>query len=165
MMTPHNSKQYRKNVACFVINNHGQILVCKRADSHGTWQLPQGGIEKGESILDTAYRELSEEIGTNDVELIGMLDNSIFYDWPPEKKIDGFLGQEQHYVLFRIKNNAVLNLNTYEPAEFCETSWVYADEFRELVSCFKKEAYKIALEQLQEKFPDIIPNNEINRKA
>ena len=65
------TEQFRENVAIIVSNSEGKVLLCARADNPGfEWQFPQGGIDKGESVLEAAYRELSEETGIKEVELI-----------------------------------------------------------------------------------------------
>lgn len=145
-------KRYRKNVAAVVVNDKGQLLACQRSDEFATWQLPQGGIDAGESPEQAVLRELEEEIGTAAVALIGQLPHSIRYDWPKEF-VPGFQGQEQMYFLFRLNPNAQIDLNANPPIEFCAYRWVSVDEFLALTAGFKKEAYTAALLQLKETFP------------
>ena len=74
-------KRYRRCVGLVVINKDGLVFVGKRIDSNlNAWQMPQGGIENGESPRNAGLRELKEEIGTNNVKLIGEMDNWLNYD-------------------------------------------------------------------------------------
>ena len=76
-------KRYRRCVGLVVINIDGLVFVGKRIDSNlNAWQMPQGGIENGESPRNAGLREMKEEIGTNNVKLIGEMDNWLNYDIP-----------------------------------------------------------------------------------
>lgn len=44
------------------------------------WQFPQGGIDKGESVKNALFRELKEEIGTDEVEIIAEYPEWLSYD-------------------------------------------------------------------------------------
>ena len=75
----------RPCVGIMVLNGAGLVLVCQRKDQSGdTWQMPQGGIDNGESPRAAALRELEEEIGTADVEIIGEIQGGIDYDLPAD---------------------------------------------------------------------------------
>ncbi|MCB0358562.1 MAG: RNA pyrophosphohydrolase [Bdellovibrionales bacterium] len=156
---------YRDNVAVLVLDQRGRLLVCERADVPGAWQLPQGGIEPGEEPLQALYRELAEEIGTADVEIIGKLPHPILYEWPQELYVRGYRGQRQHYFLVRLAPGAALNLNNgAAETEFCSYKWMSADEFLGCISSFKAEAYTTALRAFQQQFPGIIFDGHTARK-
>ena len=72
-MVNRDKREYRRNVAIVVVNHAGLVLACHRSDSTGIWQIPQGGIEEGESDEEAMHRELEEEIGTSDVDILGKL--------------------------------------------------------------------------------------------
>ncbi len=146
-------QRYRKNVAAFVLNDKGQILACRRADQYHSWQLPQGGVDQGESLEQAVLRELKEEIGTDDVEIIDVLPQAIRYDWPPHVHRHGFCGQEQHYFLVRLKNSARITLEKDQTAEFDQTAWVGRREFLARLDGFKTSAYTDALQQLMARHP------------
>jgi putative (di)nucleoside polyphosphate hydrolase len=149
-----NERKYRKNAAAFVINQSGQILACRRADKYHSWQIPQGGVDAGESLEEGMLRELEEEIGTRDVEVIGALPQPIRYDWPPHVQKHGYHGQEQHYFLVRLRAETKINIQAHLPAEFDQTDWVGAQEFLNRLDGFKAAAYTEALQQLKTKYPD-----------
>ena len=55
---------FRAGVIIVVEHSDGRVLGCERGDITGAWQLPQGGIDEGETPLAAAWRELEEETGT-----------------------------------------------------------------------------------------------------
>lgn len=88
----------------------GAVLACERADTPGSWQLPQGGVDPGENAVEAAWRELSEETGLTraDVRLVSELPEWIVYEWPPELRTatrkfgDSVRGQAQKWFLFGV---------------------------------------------------------------
>ena len=153
---PKAKSSYRLNVAAFVLNQRGAILCCERSDRPGAWQLPQGGIEKGETAEEALFRELLEEILINDVAILGRLDTPIRYDWPKDLHRKGHIGQEQHYFLVRFTKKAEKNFTGAPSEEFGGFAWTGAAEFLSRCSGFKSAAYRSALEQFQTLFPGII---------
>ena len=150
-------KKYRLNVAIVVVNARGQILACERSDVAGAWQIPQGGVEKNEELEAAARRELYEEIGVKQIEVIGQLPEPIRYEWPPELYRRGYCGQEQHYFLVRLLNESEIKLDGGDcPAEFTRTEWVSVDQFVKRLSGFKSKAYRSAISQIQAVFPGVL---------
>lgn len=149
------AETFRKNVAIIVANSVGQVLLCARADKKGLeWQFPQGGIDDGETVIEAAYRELREETGITDVELVAEMPEFQRYRFPPEI-LEGFkklgrthIGQDQHYVLFRLKSDDVkIDFETHpEEIEFKAAKWAEIDEAPKGIIHFKKEAYLQAAE-------------------
>ena len=143
-------KNYRPNVAAVILSHKYpekvEILIAKRNDVDA-WQFPQGGIDEGESAKDALLRELKEEIGTNDVEILAQMPQWQTYDFPKRiaKKMYPFDGQKQKYFLVRLKSNANINLNTEIP-EFEDYKFVSVDEVFEYVKSFKRPVYKIVLD-------------------
>ena len=149
-MSERNPLNYRPCVGIMLVNEEGQVFVGKRIDNQegDWWQMPQGGIDKGEEPSDAAYRELEEETGAtrDDVELITRLDNEIFYDLPPELngKLWGgkYVGQRQIWYLARFTGtDDDINLEAHEPAEFCEWKWVEAETLPDMIVPFKRDVY------------------------
>jgi putative (di)nucleoside polyphosphate hydrolase len=149
-------EQYRQNVAVFVLNPAGQILICERCDFPDTWQIPQGGIDPGETAETAMIRELNEEIGTSDVSILGRLPRPIRYEWPEALYIRGYRGQEQYYFLVRLGPGASLNLDAHPHREFRAVAWTGAEDFLKKIKGFKAPAYEQAMLEFRRLFPELI---------
>jgi len=123
-----------------------EILIAKRTDIDA-WQFPQGGIDEGESPKEALLRELKEEIGTDEVEIIAQMPEWLKYDFPKKiaKKMYPFDGQTQKYFLVKLKPGAKINLNTEIP-EFREYKFVSKDDIFKYVKSFKRPVYKVVLD-------------------
>ena len=143
-------KKYRPNVAAIVLSpkypEKVEVLVAKRTDVDA-WQFPQGGIDEGESPKKALLRELKEEIGTDEVEIIAEMPEWLSYDFPKmiAKKMYPYDGQIQKYFLVRLKPDAKINLNTEIP-EFKDYKFVGIDEVFDYVKSFKRPIYKQVIE-------------------
>lgn len=158
------SKEYRKNVAAIIVNSQGLVLVCERSDVDGAWQLPQGGMDDGESTRETLLRELAEEIGTADVEILDELPFPIRYDWPEHLHNRGHCGQEQYYFLVSLNDESAINLEAHvEHIEFQSYEWISPEEFASRISGFKAEAYKKAMNEFSNRNDGI--NYELDTPA
>ncbi len=133
-----------------LVNADGMVFVGERIDpsAHGFWQMPQGGIDKGEDVQDAALRELAEEtgIGAHLVEVIAPASQPYFYDLPPEllgKVWKGkYRGQEQYWFLGRfLGSEADIDLNAHDPAEFAAWRWVAPETLPDLIVPFKRDVY------------------------
>ena len=147
----------RSGVGIVVLNKDNKVFVAKRIDNpKDFWQMPQGGVDKGENFIAAAYRELEEETSIKNVELIKELDGFITYNLPDH--LLGIIwkgkyrGQEQKWFLMRYlgKNNEI-NIKTKKP-EFLEWKWVDLELITDLVVDFKLHVY----EEVQEKVRKII---------
>lgn len=145
---------YRFNVAAIILApESNKVLVAERIDISNAWQFPQGGIDSNESEEEALFRELKEELGTNDVEILDKNPNLITYDFPESiaKRFAPFKGQCQRYFLVRLNSNANINLNTKEP-EFKSYKFVDYHEALELLNNgFKGAVYTEALNYFQQK--------------
>ncbi len=148
---------YRPNAGLVVLNKQGQIFAGKRIDTAGeAWQMPQGGIDKGEEPEACAYRELEEETGiqASNVELIAVLPDWVKYDFPKELAAKlwvsrsgepKFRGQKQRWYLMRfLGEDADVNIQTKHP-EFCEWRWMHPDQLIDNIVPFKREIYRQVL--------------------
>ena len=148
----------RKAVGIILARDDGKIWTGKRKIGIGVrpneeklWQMPQGGIDIGESPENAAYRELEEETGTNSAEIIFSLEEWLEYNLPPEligKALGGkFKGQKQKWFLMIFKGeDSDFNLNNHI-AEFDEWTWRDIEEMPDLVVDFKKELYLKLIEK------------------
>ncbi len=132
------SQHFRANVAAIVINAKGKVMAFERADLPGQWQLPQGGIDDGETPVDAAWRELHEEtgLGPDDVELVAEFPEWTAYTYPAGVRKNGRLGQAQRWFTFRVRDEAATP--TPDGIEFSDWKWVkrqwlvdHAVEFRQ----------------------------------
>lgn len=147
---------YRRGVGMMILNKENKIFVGKRLDSKGDiWQMPQGGIDGDETVVEAAFRELSEETNIENAELIAESKDWFYYDVPDflvGKLWDGkYRGQKQKWVLFRfLGDEKDINICTINP-EFVEWKWVEMDTLPELIASFKKTLYQSIIEEFREK--------------
>ena len=144
----------RNGVGIVVLNKENKIFVAKRIDNpKNFWQMPQGGVNKGEKLLTAALRELEEETGMKEVELIQEIDGTMTYELPPH--LLGIIwkgkykGQKQKWFLMRyLGNDRDINIKTEKP-EFLEWKWIDLDLLTEVVVDFKLHVYKELKEKIQ----------------
>ena len=144
----------RDGVGIAVLNKENKIFVAKRIDNpKNFWQMPQGGVNKGEKLLSAALRELEEETGMKEVELIQEIDGTMTYELPPH--LLGIIwkgkykGQKQKWFLMRyLGNDRDINIKTEKP-EFLEWKWIDLDLLTEVVVDFKLHVYKELKEKIQ----------------
>ena len=144
----------RSGVGIVVLNKENKVFIAKRIDNQKNfWQMPQGGVNKGEDYLDAAYRELEEETSINSVELIKELDGLISYELP--KNLLGIIwkgkyrGQEQKWFVMRfLGQDNQINIKTAQP-EFSEWKWIELEKITDLVVDFKMHVYKNIQDQVR----------------
>jgi len=147
-----NQKNYRPNVAAIVLSSNKEaeekFFLAKKKGVRRAWQFPQGGIDGNETPQKALLRELKEEIGTDDVEIIAEYPEWISYDFPNNKgdKIYPFKGQNQKYFLVRLKEEAVINLNSYKTPEFEDYTFVTEEELFKKALYLKRRTYKRVIE-------------------
>ena len=147
-LTPFNYRPYRPCVGLMVFNNEGKIFTGKRIDNPNNdfWQLPQGGINQGETPVEAGFRELEEETSILSIEYIAEYPEWINYDVPltlANNLWEGkFRGQTQKWLLFHfsgIENE--IDINTKEP-EFIDWRWTCPTELTNKAIYFKKNVYQ-----------------------
>ncbi|WP_416831895.1 MAG: RNA pyrophosphohydrolase [Erythrobacter sp.] len=141
---------YRPCAGFMLVNHERKVFVGQRIDAsaHGFWQMPQGGIDKGEDPQEAALRELEEEtgIGAHLVEVIAPASRTMLYDLPSDllgRVWKGkYRGQEQFWYLGRfLGNDADINLEAHDPPEFNEYRWIAPEQLPELIIPFKRDVY------------------------
>ena len=145
----------RSGVGIVLINKENKVFVAKRIDNtKNFWQMPQGGVDKGEDYLSAAYRELEEETSIKNVYLVKELDGLISYDLP--KNLLGIIwkgkyrGQKQKWFVMRfLGQDSEINIKTKNP-EFCEWKWIDLENITDLVVDFKLHVYKDIKEKVKE---------------
>ena len=148
------SEGYRANIGIVITNEKKQILLAKRY-RQDAWQLPQGGIDKGETELEALYRELEEEVGLapEQVSLVAKTPTWLRYELPMEhirrKQKPTCIGQKQvWYLLKLVSNDTDISLNLHNKVEFDDWKWVdYWSPVDEVIN-FKKEVYEDMLKAL-----------------
>lgn len=144
---------YRPAAAIMLLNAENKVFVAQRIDNLAeAWQMPQGGLDKGEDPEAGALRELEEETGIPPhlVEILGRAPEELLYDLPPELmgKIWGgkYRGQAQHWFVARfLGRDEDVNLETAEP-EFRAWKWADADSLVDLIVPFKRDLYARVVE-------------------
>ena len=144
-------KRYRPNVGLALFHKNGLVFVAKRIATDGPyqWQMPQGGVDRGEAPADAAFRELEEEIGVRaeHVDLLEETPDWLHYDFPTDvrtkmKPRGRYLGQRQKWYAFRFKGrDADIRLDLHTP-EFVDWRWVPLQSAPGLVIPFKRPVYE-----------------------
>lgn len=144
---------YRPCVGIMAINRGGLVWIghriAKAPDPMGDrlWQMPQGGLDAGETPVEAAKRELAEETGMRSVALLGVAPATYTYDLPAELigKVWGgrFRGQEQWWVALRfLGDDGEIDISGHgHPAEFDRWRWAAIEELADLVVPFKRAVY------------------------
>ena len=143
-------KPYRPCVAIVLFNSHGQVFVAERNDvAAACWQLPQGGIDPGETSAEAALRELEEEIGTAAATVLSETPTWTPYDWP-EGAIHApgkgkYRGQQVKSIALRFTGiDDDIDLATAHP-EFRAWRWVELEDIPALIVDFKRPLYEITV--------------------
>ncbi len=143
-------ESYRPNVAMIIVSNNypekKEVFIAQRNDLLDIWQFPQGGIDKGEDVLEALFREMKEEIGTDMAEIVGEYPEWISYDFPEKiaKKMKPYKGQTQRYFLVKLHNPQEINLDTKHP-EFISYQFVEVNEVLDYTAHFKKSVYETVI--------------------
>ena len=156
-MLDYNDRPYRPCVGIVLINKDNNVFVGQRIDNTvEAWQMPQGGIDDGETPLDAGFREMLEEIGTNNAEMLAEHADWLDYDIPialADRLWQGqYRGQTQKWIAFRyLGEDADINIQTQEP-EFRTWKWAEPEALPNLAVPFKRDVYQNILEEFSSLF-------------
>ena len=145
---------YRPCVGIMLLNAENKVFAARRIDTRAeAWQMPQGGIDEGEDPRTAALREMREEIGTDNAEIIAESTDWLEYDLPQDlvPKLWGgrYRGQKQKWFVLRyLGQDSDIDINTETP-EFLEWKWVEIQELPSLIVPFKRALYERLVEEFR----------------
>ena len=145
----------RTGVGIIVLNNNNQVFVGKRKDNPGDkWQMPQGGVDKGEDFITAMRRELMEETSIKSIKILKEIKNMYQYELP--NNLIGiiwkgkFRGQRQKWFITKfLGKDDEINLDTQHP-EFIDWKWIDPQELPKVIVDFKKELYLNLLKEINQ---------------
>ena len=145
----------RLGVGAIVLNNKNRVFVGKRKDNPvDKWQMPQGGVNKGEKLIDAMRRELEEETGIKNIKILKEIDGWSEYELPENLlgKIwrGKYRGQKQKWFIVKFlgKDNEI-NLKTSNH-EFIEWKWLDIESLPGVIVEFKKKVYEELLPKIKD---------------
>ena len=154
MKKDHKDLPLRTGVGIVVLNKKNQVFLAKRIDNpKNFWQMPQGGVDKGEDFYAAAVRELEEETSIKTVKLIKEIDGLTTYLLPDH--LVGIIwkgkykGQKQKWFVVRFEGEEdEININTKHP-EFLDWKWVNVENLTDEIVKFKFHVYKKIQKELK----------------
>jgi putative (di)nucleoside polyphosphate hydrolase len=145
---------YRPGVGMMIINANNEIFLGKRIDTRiEAWQMPQGGIDIGETPSGAALREMEEEIGSNKGYILAESKYWYSYDLPkfliPKLWNGSYKGQKQKWFLIRFTGqNSDIDINAFT-AEFSEWRWASFTELPKVIIPFKRKLYQAVMAEFE----------------
>lgn len=154
MPKPDLLKNYRPNVGVALFNRDGRVFFGHRAELSSSvaadkkrknewrWQMPQGGVDDGEEIVDAAFRELKEETGVSSARLLTVTPGWLSYEFPDGYRKRNWIGQRQKWaaMLFTGKKSEI-DLEADDHQEFDDWRWGELEEAPSLIVPFKRDVY------------------------
>ena len=143
----------RIGVGIIVLNNDNRVFVGKRIDNPGNnWQMPQGGVDKGEDFIAAMKRELHEETSIKNIKILKEIEKIYEYELP--ENLIGIIwkgkyrGQRQKWFITKfLGTDDEININTKKP-EFISWKWIERKKLPEVIVSFKKDLYTKLLKEI-----------------
>jgi len=145
---------FRQGVGMMILDKNNRVFVGKRLDSKSNgWQMPQGGIDLGETPSSAALREMEEEVGSGKGEIIAESKKWYSYRVPdfliPRLWGGKYCGQRQKWFLIRFKgDDSDININTEYP-EFDQWKWIEFDQLLADIIPFKLKLYEQVVDEFE----------------
>jgi putative (di)nucleoside polyphosphate hydrolase len=143
---------YRHSVGICLFNKDGLVFCAERRDKRGAWQMPQGGIQKGEDPAVAVFREMKEEIGTDNAKIIARHPEALRYEFPDYLQYrhgvfrGKYRGQEQTWFALQFlgedREFSLTNEFETERPEFVAWKWVDIVQTPQLIVDFKRDVYQ-----------------------
>ncbi len=143
-------KIFRQSVVGLFVNDSGNILLGERSDAPGSWQLPQGGIDDGETPEHAVRREMQEELGCSNFGIIKRASEKCRYEFPADLESSvakKYLGQEQTWFLLQFEHSAGPDLDKSD-REFRAFRWTDPSTVIAEIIDWKRACYEKGFKQL-----------------
>ena len=144
----------RIGVGAIVLNEKNHVFVGKRKDNPvDKWQMPQGGVNRGEDLIEAMKRELHEETGIQNIKILNEIDGWFEYELPNYLlgKIwrGKFRGQKQKWFIVKfLGNDEEIKLEKDKP-EFIEWKWLDIENLPNVSVDFKRKVYEKLLPKIR----------------
>ncbi len=154
-MSGADERPYRLGVGIMLLNRDNRVFVGRRIDTPGEhWQMPQGGIDDGESPRQASLRELAEEAGTDKARIIAESGGWLTYDLPADLSPlvwgGGYRGQRQKWFAMRFTGaDEDIRLDAHKP-EFDAWKWLAPEDLPRFIVSFKRQLYLDVLAEFHE---------------
>ncbi|MDF1585054.1 RNA pyrophosphohydrolase [Geminicoccaceae bacterium 1502E] len=153
-LTSEPEEGYRPCVGILLLDAANRVFVGQRHDTgREAWQMPQGGIDPGETVLAAGLREMAEEIGTDRASLLAESSWWRSYDLPPDlaRRMWGgrYRGQTQKWLAFRFEGtDEDICIDVPHP-EFKEWRWASPQQLPSLIVPFKRDVYLSVVDEFR----------------